>query len=128
MQKFARIGPIAFHLPETVEDNDLLQALFPKWDMELIYRKTGIRARHIAAPGETAADLAVVAAENLFRDHDVARDSIDFLLFARNRPTTPCPPRPACSRIGSICRPRSGPWISISAARASFTGCRWPTA
>ena len=34
MQKFARIGPIAFHLPETVEDNDLLQALFPKWDME----------------------------------------------------------------------------------------------
>ena len=26
MQKFARIGPIAFHLPETVEDNDLLQA------------------------------------------------------------------------------------------------------
>ena len=91
MQKFARIGPIAFHLPETVEDNDLLQALFPKWDMELIYKKTGIRARHIAAPGETAADLAVAAAEKLFRQHDIDRDSIDFLLLCTQSPDYPLP-------------------------------------
>ena len=89
--KIRRIGPIAFHLPEPVEDNDLLQALFPKWDMELIYRKTGIRARHIAAPGETAADLAVVAVEKLFREHDVARDSIDFLLLCTQSPDYPLP-------------------------------------
>jgi 3-oxoacyl-[acyl-carrier-protein] synthase-3 len=95
MQKFARIGPIAFHLPEAVEDNDLLQSLFPKWDMELIYRKTGIWKRHIAAPGETAADLAVVATEKLFREHDIDRDSIDFLLLCTQSPdyilpTTAC--------------------------------------
>ncbi len=95
MQKFARIGPIAFHLPETVEDNDLLQSLFPKWDMELIYRKTGIWKRHIAAPGETAADLAVIAAERLFREHDIDRDSIDFVLLCTQSPdyllpTTAC--------------------------------------
>jgi len=95
MQKFARIGPIAFHLPETVEDNDMLQGLFPKWDMDLIYRKTGIRARHVAALGETAADLAVVATERLFRKHDIQRDSIDFLLLCTQSPdyllpTTAC--------------------------------------
>ena len=66
----------------------------------MIYQKTGIRARHIAAPGETAADLAVVAMEKLFREHDIDRNSIDFLFFARNRPTIPCPPLPVCSRIG----------------------------
>ena len=91
MQKFARIGPIAFHLPKTVEDNDLLQALFPKWDMDLIYRKTGVRARHIAAPGETAADLAVRAVERLFQQHDIDRDSIDFLLFCTQSPDYPLP-------------------------------------
>ena len=53
MQKFARIGSIAFHLPETVEDNDLFQSLFPKWDMELIYRKTGIWKGTSPLPGET---------------------------------------------------------------------------
>jgi 3-oxoacyl-[acyl-carrier-protein] synthase III len=91
MQKFARIGPIAFHLPETVEDNDLLKGLFPKWDMELIYKKTGIRARHIAAPGETASDLGVVAAEKLFREHGVDRESIDFLLLCTQSPDYPLP-------------------------------------
>jgi 3-oxoacyl-[acyl-carrier-protein] synthase-3 len=91
MQKFARIGPIAFHLPETVEDNDLLHSLFPKWDMKLIYKKTGIWKRHIAAPGETAADLAVASAEKLFREHNIDRDSIDFVLLCTQSPDYPLP-------------------------------------
>ena len=91
MQKFARIGPIAFHLPETVEDNDLLKTLFPKWDMELIYKKTGVRARHIAAAGETAANLAVTAVEKLFQQHNIDRGSIDFLLLCTQSPDYPLP-------------------------------------
>src|SRR5271157_2597686 len=91
MQQFARIGPIAFYLPEMVEDNDLLQTLFPKWDMALIYKKTGIRARHIAAPGETAADLAVLATEKLLQQHDIDRNSVDFLLFCTQSPDYPLP-------------------------------------
>ena len=51
---FAAIGPIAVYLPERVEDNDFLGAQFPKWDMPLIYRKTGVRQRHIAAPDQCA--------------------------------------------------------------------------
>ncbi len=91
MPKFASIGPIAFHLPETVEENDWLKEQYPKWDMELIYKKTGIRARHIAARGETAADLGVIAAEKLFKQFEIDRNSIDFLLFCTQTPDYPLP-------------------------------------
>ena len=92
---FASIGPIAVHLPEKVEDNDFLAAEYPRWDMPLIYQKTGIRARHIAAPNETASDLGVFAAERLFAEHGIDRSTIDFLLFCTQSPdyvlpTTAC--------------------------------------
>jgi 3-oxoacyl-[acyl-carrier-protein] synthase-3 len=92
---FAAIGPIAIHLPEKVEDNDFLGAQFPKWDMPLIYRKTGVRQRHIAAPEECASDLGVAAAERLFAEYNIDRSTIDFLLFCTQTPdyvlpTTAC--------------------------------------
>lgn len=87
----AAIGPIAIHLPERVEDNNYLQTEYPKWDMELIARKTGIQQRHIAAAGECASDLGVTAAEKLFREYDIDRSSIDFLLFCTQSPDYPLP-------------------------------------
>ncbi len=89
--KFASVGPIAVHLPETVEDNDLLAAEFPHWDMDLIYRKTGVRSRRIAAPGECASDLGVAAAEKLFKQYAIDRQSVDFLLFCTQTPDYPLP-------------------------------------
>ena len=89
--KFGSIGPIAVYLPETVEDNDMYSAEFPKWNMELIYAKTGVRERHIARPDECASDLAVRAAENLFADYDIDRKSIDFLLLCTQTPDYPLP-------------------------------------
>ena len=93
--QFAAIGPIAVHLPEKVEDNSYLGAQYPRWDMPLIYAKTGIRQRHIAAPGECASDLGVAAAERLFAEFDIDRNTIDFLLFCTQTPdyalpTTAC--------------------------------------
>jgi 3-oxoacyl-[acyl-carrier-protein] synthase-3 len=93
--KFASIGPIAIHLPEKVEDNDYLAAEFPRWDMPMIYAKTGVRQRHIAGPNECASDLGVAAAEKLFTQHDIDRGSIDFLLLCTQTPdyalpTTAC--------------------------------------
>ena len=88
---FAVIGPIGVHLPERVETNDQLQAMFPKWDMELIQSKTGIVARHIAAPEETASDLGVNAAKRLFEENDIDPQSIDFLLFCTQTPDYPLP-------------------------------------
>ena len=40
--KYASIGPISMHLPERVETNDDLSALFPKWDLDLIYTVKGV--------------------------------------------------------------------------------------
>ncbi|MDZ7616301.1 MAG: ketoacyl-ACP synthase III [Patescibacteria group bacterium] len=89
--KFGSIGPIAVHLPELVEDNDYLAQRNPRWDMDLIYRKTGIRERHIAAPGECASDLGVAAAEKLFDQFGIDRNSIDFLLLCTQSPDMPLP-------------------------------------
>lgn len=89
--KYAAVGPVAIHLPETVEDNDLLKAQYPAWDMDQIYTKTGIWQRHIAAPGECVSDLAVAASEKLFAQHQIDRESIDFLLFCTQTPDYPLP-------------------------------------
>ncbi|MBN1395787.1 MAG: ketoacyl-ACP synthase III [Pirellulales bacterium] len=89
--KYAAIGPVAIHLPEKVEDNDFLGDQYPKWNMDLIYAKTGIRERHIAAENECSSDLGVAAAEKLFAQHNVDRNSIDFLLFCTQTPDYPLP-------------------------------------
>jgi 3-oxoacyl-[acyl-carrier-protein] synthase-3 len=88
---YAAIGPIAIHLPEKVEDNAYLKSRYPRWDMDLIYAKTGVRARHIAAPEECASDLGVAAAEKLFARHQIDRGTIDFLLFCTQTPDYPLP-------------------------------------
>ena len=88
---YATVGPIAVYLPETIETNEQLQAEFPKWDMELIYSRTGIASRHIAAKNQCASDLGVAAAQNLFNTFDVDPHSIDFLLLCTQTPDYPLP-------------------------------------
>jgi 3-oxoacyl-[acyl-carrier-protein] synthase-3 len=88
---FAAVGPVAVHLPDTVETNEQLHAQFPAWDMDLIYKKTGVAQRHIAGPEECVSDLGVAAAEKLFLEHDLDRSSIDFLLFCTQTPDYPLP-------------------------------------
>ncbi len=89
--KYATVGPIAVHLPERVETNEQLQIEFPNWDMDLIFSKTGIAQRHIAAPDECASDLGVAAAQKLFQEHDVDPLSVDFLLLCTQTPDYPLP-------------------------------------
>jgi 3-oxoacyl-[acyl-carrier-protein] synthase-3 len=100
--KYAAVGPIAVHLPERVETNAQLKAEFPNWDLDLIFEKTGIASRHIAAEGECASDLAVNAAQRLFHQYDVDPRSIDFVLLCTQTPDYPLPTT-ACllqSRLG----------------------------
>jgi 3-oxoacyl-[acyl-carrier-protein] synthase III len=88
---YAELGPIAVHLPTRVESNDELRATYPRWDLDLIAEKTGIHQRHIAAPNETASDLAVAAAEKLFAENDIDRSTIDFILLCTQTPDYPLP-------------------------------------
>lgn len=88
---YAAIGPISVYLPEKVESNDELKLEFPAWDLDLIYTKTGIFNRHIAADHECASDLGVAAARQLFAEHDLDPRSIDFLLLCTQTPDYPLP-------------------------------------
>jgi len=74
-----------------VETNAALAQEFPEWNLELIYSKTGIGQRYIAAEDECASDLAVGAAEKLFAENDVDPSSIDFLLLCTQTPDYPLP-------------------------------------
>ncbi|MEM1069382.1 MAG: ketoacyl-ACP synthase III [Planctomycetota bacterium] len=87
----AKLGPIAVHLPERVETNDMLQQQYPNWDIKLIAEKTGIHQRHIAEQKETSSDLAVAAAEKLIAEQDIDRQSIDFVLLCTQTPDYPLP-------------------------------------
>ena len=89
--KHAAIGPIAVHVPKKREDNDFLAAQFPNWNMDVIHAKTGIGSRRIADEAECASDLGVAAAERLFIEHQIDRESIDFLLFCTQTPDYPLP-------------------------------------
>ena len=66
---YAAIGPIAVCLPEKVEDIAYLKSQYPRWDMDLIYAKTGVRARHIAVGrhrDDFSAQMRFVEAESRF--------------------------------------------------------------
>lgn len=82
----ARILDLAAYLPQQVLANEELAALYPDWSADKILAKTGIRERRIAASGETAADMACRAAENLFAQGRVAREEIDFILLCTQAP------------------------------------------
>lgn len=89
------IRAIEYCLPEKIETIEDLAREHPEWPLERITSKTGVAARHIAGPGETAADLGVAAAQKLFASGVVAPEEIDFILFCTQTadyilPTTAC--------------------------------------
>ena len=76
----AYIKDIAYYLPAQVLTNEQIATEFPEWSAEKVANKVGITERHIAAPDETATDMAYQAAERLFAQ-GVDRASIDFVLL-----------------------------------------------
>jgi 3-oxoacyl-[acyl-carrier-protein] synthase-3 len=82
----AYIKAISYYLPERVCTNDELVAEFPEWDVEKVYDKVGVRQRHLAAPDQTAGDLAEAAARKLFAEYDISPAGIDFILLCTQSP------------------------------------------
>lgn len=77
----AYIKAIDYYLPETILTNDQIAERFPEWTAEKVANKVGITERHVAAKDETAADMALNAAEKLFADNEHMREKVDFLLL-----------------------------------------------
>lgn len=91
----AYIKGISYYLPERVMTNDELVKDFPEWSVEKISSKIGVRQRHIAAPDETAGDMAEKAAKILFAEYNISPNEIDFILLCTQSPdyilpTTAC--------------------------------------
>ena len=87
-----RIVDVAYHLPARVETNSDLRRAYPEWNMDRIERRTGVFSRHIAAPGETALDLARQACLNLFEANSGVKSRIDAVLFCTQTPDYIMPP------------------------------------
>ncbi len=90
----AVLRAIEYYLPERVQTSAALAAEFPEWPVGKIEAKTGIAARHLAAEGECASDLAVAAARRLFAA-GVEPGALDYLLLCTQSPdyflpTTAC--------------------------------------
>ncbi|RYD20698.1 MAG: 3-oxoacyl-ACP synthase, partial [Lysobacteraceae bacterium] len=82
----ARLAAIATHVPEHVLTNEELAADFPDWPASKILEKTGIRERRIAAPDETALDLATAACMALFERQPELREAVDFVILCTQAP------------------------------------------
>jgi 3-oxoacyl-[acyl-carrier-protein] synthase-3 len=82
----AYIKAIAYYLPDRVVTNEELIKEFPEWTVEKIAGKVGVSERHLSAENETAGDMAIKAAEKLFVDNNISRESIDFVLFCTQSP------------------------------------------
>jgi len=92
----AYIKAISYYLPEKVFSNSDFFEEFPdalaSKDNLL---KIGVQERHIIANGETASDTGVKSATNLFLEHKIKPEEIDFLLFCAQEfdyytPTSAC--------------------------------------
>lgn len=86
---------ISYFLPSKILTNEQIVKEFPEWTVEKINAKIGIKERHVTDEDETASDMAVKAAEKLFKEYTIDKNSIDYLIFCTQSadyilPTTAC--------------------------------------
>ena len=91
----AFISAISYFLPETIVSNQDLVEQFPEWSVDKIAKKIGVMNRHTVQEGQCASDLAEQAAKQLFLEHGIDKDKVDFLLLCTQSPdyflpTTAC--------------------------------------
>lgn len=82
----AYIKAISYYLPEKIVTNEELVEEFPEWSVDKVAAKVGVNSRHLAAPDETAGDMAEKAARKLFEEYDISPSSIDFVMLCTQSP------------------------------------------
>ena len=82
----AYIRAISYYLPERVVTNEELVKEFPEWSVDKVAQKVGVDSRHLAAPDETAGDMAEKAARRLFEEYQIDPKSIDFIMLCTQSP------------------------------------------
>lgn len=115
----ARIAALGSYLPVQVLSNDTLAALYPEWPADKILAKTGIHERHIAAADETAGDLALAAAQQLFAQGAYRPEQVDFLILCTQAPDYVLPTT-ACVLQHKLGLPRSAGALDINLGCSGF--------
>jgi len=82
----AYIKYISYYLPEKTVTNEDLVKDYPQWDAEKVAKKVGVYERHVSAENETAGDMAIKAAKQLFGEYHVNPQDIDFVLLCTQSP------------------------------------------
>ena len=87
----SRIAGFGHYVPERRVENAEIEVKFGL-ESGWIERRTGIRARHWAAPEEALTDLAMKAGEMALDDAGIARDDVALTLLATSTPDHLLPP------------------------------------
>lgn len=81
----AAITGVASYVPEKIMTNFDLEKLVDTND-EWIVSRTGIRERHVAAPGEASSDMSVQAVNKLLKETGTRAEDIDAIIVATVTP------------------------------------------
>jgi 3-oxoacyl-[acyl-carrier-protein] synthase III len=114
----AAVTALATHVPPKILTNQDLERMVETTD-EWIVQRTGIRERHIAAPGVATSDLATEASRAAIEQAGLTPADIDFIVVGTTTPDTIFPST-ACllqARIGA----RSAWGFDLGAACSGFT-------
>jgi 3-oxoacyl-[acyl-carrier-protein] synthase-3 len=105
------------YLPERVVTNAELAQRLDTTD-EWIVQRTGIRQRHIAAPGEATSDLATRAAERALGNAGVKPEEVDLIVLATATPdhTFPATAAKVQARLGM----KAGAAFDVQAVCSGF--------
>lgn len=80
----AYVHSLTYYLPEQIITNESLETQLG--GVQSVARTIGVNSRRNAEIKETAGDMAVKAAQKLFRENGVMPQSIDFILFCTQSP------------------------------------------
>lgn len=111
-------------LPERIQSNAELAADIEGWSAEKILARTGVVERRIAAPNETAADLACQAARQLFERIPLAAQNVDALIFCTQSPDYFLPTT-ACLVQDRLQLPRSCAAFDVNLGCSGYTYSLW---
>lgn len=79
-------------MPDKVLTNEDLNKENPAWEMENVFKKSGVIQRHIAEEGETALDLSCKACDKIFDKKENKRSEIDGIIYCTQSPDYIMPP------------------------------------
>lgn len=105
------------YLPEKIMTNKDMESIVDTSD-EWIVQRTGIRQRHVAAPGETTADMAIIAARRALEASGLTGADIDGVIVATSTPDTTFPS--VAVKVQAALGVKGGPSFDVQAVCAGF--------